>query len=749
MSEEAPVWEREYLATLRFDTNRECFDQMRIQALRSGFDIASRQPLIYPYGTFYCTRGGRVRSRTTSKCGCTFQFKTTVDRQQKVVIRIDESLELNHNHELSPRIYRHRLIPPEVQDLIRELHNAKVKPTQIKSFLERKGHFLSTIQIQYLVRTTQVHSFQAESEELIEFVNRDPEALTRVFEKEVEGQRHRFAVLTFTEQELENLKRFGDVLFIDGTFAQLRLRWEVLPITAVNQHSEIVSCGIMYSSMTNEETLSWLLCEIWRIIGPLGILKTIITDEDHAFIAAFRSFMTRVNEDADEPVVIHHALCALHKQRNFMKKLQKCGLSQTQQEIALNLFRKICYHTNLDYVNYCLDELSQMNARLSHYLDKHVRPALQQFSRAYMSGVYANGYNTTSPGESMNNMLKQGLRAGMTLVESREHFSAILENHEQNGLIKRSRMRLPVDSEEWMLPELWREVGFKTANKICKQCRLIEEIVIEEEEDHLFTHRAFHENHPDIIYRLNEDYCDCNTIMFLGIPCCHLLKLHYELGRPFPEDMINPRWRLEISDVGDDWADQRHSPASTSESDETELDAELRTRIQEEEDEHDLPSREADSQKQLYLKIFHIGKQIARISCQNPETGARISAQMKGILAELIEQPPEGLPNESEEIEQDREVIDVVDVVARPRGRPRRIGSWSVERRPRGTCGICDGDHATLECVGYAEMRAAVEEHAGYDGPMRQCGICKAPGHNKRTCAIRLSARRHYRQSEG
>ena len=74
----APFWTREVLSGLTFNDNRELYDHLKIEALRAGFDIASRQPLRNPYGVFYCTKGGRVKRNKTSKCGCTFGFKTTV-----------------------------------------------------------------------------------------------------------------------------------------------------------------------------------------------------------------------------------------------------------------------------------------------------------------------------------------------------------------------------------------------------------------------------------------------------------------------------------------------------------------------------------------------------------------------------------------------------------------------------------------------------------------------------------------------
>lgn len=282
--QEQGFWRAEVLKDLVFDNNRELLDHLRIEAMKAGFDIAARQSLVVPYGTFYCTKGRRVRSGRTSKTGCMFQFESMLV-DDKIKIKIDETMELEHNHKLLPQVYTHRTL---------------------------------------------------------------------------------------------------------GTMARLRMNWEVIPITAVDQHRQLVSCGIMYASVTNEEVLTWLLEEIWRIVGDLGILRYIVTDEDAAFAAAFRQMVLGLNA-GDEHEVIHHILCAVHNHKNFSNKLLKCGLTKIQRERVDTLFRHICYHTNNEYAQHCLRELRNMNQRVANYLDKHVVPVLPQFAKSFMDGVHANG----------------------------------------------------------------------------------------------------------------------------------------------------------------------------------------------------------------------------------------------------------------------------------------------------------------------------------------------------------------------
>lgn len=752
-----PVWNKDFLSQLKFSSNRQLYDELKIEALKGGFDLASRQPLIQPYGAFYCTRGGRVKTGRSSKCGCTFQFKTTATPEGKIVVRIDETLELRHNHPLEVELLGHRVINDQLRTQIKQLYDAKVKPLQIKRYLEQQGHVFSTLQIQYIARTTKVKGFQAESDELVDYVNRNQGALTRVFEKQVDGELHRFAVLTFTEKELQNLKRYGDVLFIDGTFANLRLKWEVLPITSVNEHRELVCCGVFYASVTDEEVLTWLLLEIYRVLEPIGVLKSIATDEDAAFIAAFRNMLQTINSNRPNHVVIHHILCALHKQRNFMNKMVSCGLTKQQRELALDLFRKVCYHTNNDYAAKCLNDLKDMNAKLCKYVEKHVVPELPQFARSYMSGIYANGYNTTSPGESMNNLLKQGITTVMSLKESREHFDRVLTNHEENCRLRRLRRTLPIVEQGYMPAVAYRQLGYSIAKKLAKQCDIAEKIVLETKvDDVVFTHSAYHEEHPNTVYNVNMHYCTCNTIRFLGIPCSHLIKLYRTSGLPFPLSLVDKRWVINLleqvppPDAPEDAASD-DSGAALSDSDTLsegtggDILAEVLRNREEEDDESDLPNDEELSQRELYLRLFHLGKTIASKASQSSATAKEISTKLRGILADLVELPPDPAPNDESDEPNAAPVVDVVDRVGRPRGRPKRMRNMVDRQQPK-RCKICLRGHDTTKCFCYERWQATMEEYVVYEGGDRRCSLCTGPGHTIRTCPIRRDAQRHYEE---
>ena len=101
-----------------------------------------------------------------------------------------------------------------IKEMIIHLGNAKVSPTQIQRFLLEKGEDLATIQIQTILKHKEVQKFASQTEELIQFMNRENNAITKCFEQEINGILQRYAVLTITETELKNLHEFGDVILM-------------------------------------------------------------------------------------------------------------------------------------------------------------------------------------------------------------------------------------------------------------------------------------------------------------------------------------------------------------------------------------------------------------------------------------------------------------------------------------------------------------------------------------------------------
>ena len=129
----------------------------------------------------------------------------------------------------------------------------------------------------------------------------------------------------------------------------------------------------------------------------------------------------------------------------------------------------------------------------------------------------------------------------------------------------------------------------------------------------------------------------------------------------------------------------------------------------------------------------------------------RMVDKMRQLLAELVEILPEDLPNDHVELQSaqnsDDDIVDVVDNIGRPRGRPRAVRNGTDRGTPT-TCRICGYRHETTGCVKYADWLAVQERFRTYEGPQRRCGVCSEPGHNARRCPIKRDAIAHYQSLE-
>ena len=92
-------WSKEWIQSLRFKDNVDLFKHLQIEALKSGFELSSKQALISPYGKFYCSNGGRTYGKKSNITNCQFQFTSTTEQTSDgtfVRIKTDQSLVIEH-----------------------------------------------------------------------------------------------------------------------------------------------------------------------------------------------------------------------------------------------------------------------------------------------------------------------------------------------------------------------------------------------------------------------------------------------------------------------------------------------------------------------------------------------------------------------------------------------------------------------------------------------------------------------------
>ena len=234
------IFTRERLQSMTFETAEVAYKHLRVEAMRCGFTIATNQSKRSNYMTIHCGKGGRVRGNDTKKTGCPFRlYLTPREEDGRCVIRAEC---VEHNHPLTPDKYSIFTLAPDKQDLIRKMLDSGVAPNAIQRFLERSGETgVSTLQIRRLAGRDK--AFQnRETEDLRRYME-DVGGVFKRMEIRLDEKCYVHAVFTAMDFEVENMRRFADVIWLDGTQRQNYLKWEIIPITLIDSFKRIRSGG--------------------------------------------------------------------------------------------------------------------------------------------------------------------------------------------------------------------------------------------------------------------------------------------------------------------------------------------------------------------------------------------------------------------------------------------------------------------------------------------------------------------------
>lgn len=736
------------MISLRFNSNYELYEHLQIEAYREGFKIRCRQSKNSKYGEFYCSFGGRCKKHT-NKTSCLWKFKTTTlnhNGHEYIVIRNDKSLHLQHNHIITPIYTADKTITNDTREIINDMNKAGIKPYQIKNYLEQQNIVnLTTSQISTLTHKKDIEEFSVQSEKLIEYVKQNGGIH---FEKNINlgNTIKRVAVLTFMNNECENLIKYGDVLFIDGTQVDNELKWEVIPITGITKDVSICCCGILFTALNTKDILLWFLELLWSNNQARQIYHTFITDEDQAFIEAFDNFVTNINKNSEDHICIKHVLCAMHKKKNFMKCLNKCLLNQVQKNTASNLFDVLAYSFNHNYASDALLKLKTYSPKLKLYIEEEIEPYVYHFSKSFIGNHFTAGYNTTSPAESMNRMLKRSLVNGShTLLDLRIHFSNVLCNHYNNIFIRGLNYRRQQGRHM-----IFKMLSKKITENIEKQMEISDYVIICNNDDietkQMYPYIAKVKNTNNLYY-LNNEHCTCNMVTLAGYPCSHILKLYNATYTNFPCQFIHPRWLITQEE---DYS-QYEKNIENINFDKT-IDDE-NNYIQE----SDIDELSIMTEKQRYLKIYYECKQLASIASRSPHNTKDVLETIKKKRNLLLNiQEEKNLENFEKYEEEENNVNinsiginveDITDHIGRKPGRPKKIrnGSGCTYRKKNSMCIICDNKHETSDCLFFNELLELQNKFTNDDGT-RHCSLCGSPHHNIRTCTLRQKAIKYYLQ---
>lgn len=244
-------------------------------------------------------------------------------------------------------------------------------------------------------------------------------------------------MLTFTIDDIVNLRLYGDVIFVDGTNVPNKLIWQCFPLTVVDENLSLQCGGVLFTARATHDIFEWFLSCYSELMESKKIgreIKTIISDEDPSFMKGLNDF--NINNHKK----IYNIICYWHKYKNLEKKLNEIHLPSETNETIKALFNRIVRCPKKEVVLLCINEMKCICKELTEFVEKYIEPLLPQFSRAFIEN-FTLGYNVSSLAESTNNLFKKDLSScnyslkeiRIEIIESFRHKTAIQKYKDYNS----------------------------------------------------------------------------------------------------------------------------------------------------------------------------------------------------------------------------------------------------------------------------------------------------------------------------
>jgi hypothetical protein len=272
-------------------------------------------------------------------------------------------------------------IPDQVDNSIRDLLALGVPNPVIVQFVERQtGHLVSVHGVEVFRTPETEQAMLTEADSLLAKVKPGEKCFLR--NVRFQGTEHRAEVLLIMELEQQNLERFGDVLWMDGTAFKNSIGWNTWAITLCNDRKQLASGGVFFTAFENEEAFPWLLQTFNDILGDR--LRTVFTDENSAFLSASQTFQRDVRCD------VAHRVCLWHKRRTFQEHVDAARVEPKVRDEALRLFEAMSRYLT-EQVAEAIAKIRLLVPSLSPYLDSQIVPYLRLFTEAFRGGALTLG----------------------------------------------------------------------------------------------------------------------------------------------------------------------------------------------------------------------------------------------------------------------------------------------------------------------------------------------------------------------
>jgi hypothetical protein len=775
----------EYLASLSFPTGEEALEFLGGLALRHGFKLCRRDRVSSDYIRCYCSMADiSMGKHKTKKRDCPFRLSLSLKEGDHGKLYHIQKVKLIHNHPLT----RIEAVPmtDDIKKHVITMKKIGERPHMICDFIAATfGVTITTDDVAAVAVDLDQEICTSETDEL-ERIVREKDGICEFYEMDGEFGNIRVGAFSQTLEEAENMRKYGDVIFLDGTEIDSTLRWDLFPVTLIDVNRQVVSGGIFHLGLQTAKVFEWVLSTIHAHCGDPNKWAVLFTDEDSALMVAIPHFCAEVHP-------IHPFICVWHKFNNIIKNIRALAIPTALKRRLESFVGPICHGTEAEVIN-SLEKALALAPELVYYFENNVRPRLRLFADCYKGSVLTLGYKATAPSESANNMIKGKLPdRRLSLAELRKHITAIYQAKKSYS-----------ETTPHLMSPLARQL--KNEHDVCLAPNVAS--ILDRSFKRAMDGRMRLEQSPEGIltccegkrtFMISPDHCECGDTISYGLPCRHLIFAHMRLHGLFPVFLINKRWLTHEPDhvseplvfecrTIDQWL--RDFPSSDDDSSsyaDSEVDPVCPTeswilqdlRKFREQDDHtdrdlyrdsdesssdEVPFRGDDDQRfvesdadpppllsddsgeeetprkmnqsERFQRLNYLGKELSRIGSSEKLFGY-VEGKMESLLQRLLAQG-EGVKAGASDAP-----------AVKKRGRRKRTGNSNCAPGKNVTCLLCGKGHDLAICQYRGLLDDAINTYQGdRNSEGRQCKVCHYRGHNRQGCPCLKSARDRLAESD-
>lgn len=340
---------------------------------------------------------------------------------------------------------------------------------------------------------------------------------------------------------------FGDVLCFDTTYRKLNDGRPFGLLVGVDNHKKSVVFGAALLYDETADSFVWLFKTFLKAMSGKKP-QTILTDEDAAMAKAIKLVMPES----------HHRICVWHMNQNACKHL--AGVVKEYKKFNAD-FQNCIYDKEEEdeFINAWNRMLEKYDLQENKWLERLFQKK-EQWALVYGRNTFSADMSGTQRSESMNNELKGYISVKYDILTFLEHFDRLLSDKRYEEVKNDFKT---TQSTPWPKADLtilrqatriytpaifkvFQEQVLQTLNCDLYYCGDIDAEVVYK----LKVHGKHHEHVVKFSPTEGKVRCSCKKFEFLGILCCHALKiLDVNNIKEIPKQYILQRWTIDAKSL--------------------------------------------------------------------------------------------------------------------------------------------------------------------------------------------------------